>query len=187
MIKKVTKKWLKEKSACKTSLDYVCANDYIGLPPVEFIRKLMSEDRFPDANWFIVRIMDKRQKVQYSIFAAEQVPHKYGEKSPDNKTPRKVIESAKKYVENPCEKTKTAAAATFATFTVIDIYAAAVAYAVAAVACDDPAVTATSAAYAAVYAYSAANAFAADAEKELQVKIIENGIKILKTNNNKHQ
>jgi hypothetical protein len=55
--------------------------------------------------------MTKEQRVQYAIFAAEQVIHIYEKKYPEDKRPRQAIEAAKAYLENPCAKTKAAAAA----------------------------------------------------------------------------
>ena len=39
---------------------------------LELIKKL-AEYRFDWANWLIARIMNKKQKVSYAVFAAEQV------------------------------------------------------------------------------------------------------------------
>ena len=55
--------------------------------------------------------MNKTQKVQYAIFAAEQVIDIYEKKYPDDLRPRKAIEAAKSYLDNPCKKTKAYAAA----------------------------------------------------------------------------
>ena len=60
MIKKVTKKWLTDRNACLSSLDYVIKNNYIGLPPVDFLNKLIKDDRFSDANWLIVQLMNRK-------------------------------------------------------------------------------------------------------------------------------
>ena len=50
--------------------------------------------------------MNKNQKVQYAIFAAEKVIYLFENKYPDDGRPRKAIEAAKKYVKNPCKKLK---------------------------------------------------------------------------------
>ena len=89
--------------------------------------------------------------MKYAVFAAETTLHIYEKRYPGNDKPRKAIEAAKAYLKNPCKKTTAAA------------YAAA------------------AAAYAAADAAADAAAYAADAaKKELQRKIINNGIKILK-------
>ena len=163
MIKKVTKRWLKGKNACEKSLDYVIKNNYIGLSPEDFIKKLMKKNRFSDANWLIVRVMNKKQKVQYAVFAAELVLPIFERKYPDDKRPRTAIEAAKNYIKKPCEETKNAAGAA-AYGADADAYAAAAAYGAAA---------AYAAAYGAGYAGYAA-------KEEAQIKIIENGLKIIK-------
>ncbi len=71
MIEKVTKKWLEDRDACKSSLNYVINNGYINLPPVEFLEKLISNDRLSDANWLIVRVMDEKKRVEYTTFASD--------------------------------------------------------------------------------------------------------------------
>ena len=206
MIKKVTKSWLKKHHACTDSLAHVIKNNYIGLSPIDFIKKLMSEDRFPDANWLIVRIMNKKQKVQYAVFAAEQVLDIYEKKYPNNKAPRLAIEAAKKYINNPCKITKknayAAAAASPAADAAYDdaaaaadaaadaAYAAAAAYDAAYAAAYDAAYDAAyAAAYAAAHDAAYADAYAAAAASDaayaddadaLKTKIINNGINILK-------
>jgi len=59
---KITKKWLQNKNACKESFGYVCENDYIGLDEIRFLKKLIKEKRYSDANWLIVRLMIKTKK-----------------------------------------------------------------------------------------------------------------------------
>ncbi len=179
MEKYVTEKWLKRNHACQDSVDHVVKNGYIGLTPINGIKKLIKEDRLQDANWYIVRVMNKRQRVQYAIFAAEQVLSIYEKKYPEGTAPRRAIEATKTYLNNPCKKTKTAAAAAAATAdsAATDAYAAADADDAAA----DAAVYAAAYAAAAAYAdaYAAAAAAYAFARKEPQMKILNNGIAIL--------
>ena len=186
----ITKKWLQNKNACKGSLDYVCENDYIGLDEIQFLKKLIKEKRYSDANWLIVRLMNKKQKVQYAIFAAEQVLDIFETKHPDNTKPREAIGTAKKWLRDPCAKTNAAAAA--AAYTAYayaadaaaaadnaDAYAYAAADA-AAYAAAYNAAYADDAAYADAYAYAAAAAAdAADAKQKPYFKILNNGISIL--------
>ena len=152
----ITKEWLENKGACSSSLEHVIKNDYIDLAPDVFINKLMDENRFSDANWLIVRVMNKIQGVKYAIFAAEQVLDIYEQAHPNDKRPREAILSAKKYTLDPCRETANAAA-----------HAAHAA--------------ANAAAYAAAYAAYAANAAnAADARGGLQSKVINYGLELLK-------
>jgi len=68
---KITKKWLNDRHPCKTSFDYVCQNDYIGLDIIPFIEKLIKEKRLSDANWLVTKGMNKKQNVMYAIFAED--------------------------------------------------------------------------------------------------------------------
>ena len=145
---KITEEFLTSHNACKSAMKWVTENKLIGLHEIDFIKKLMESEKYSWANWLIVRLMNKTQKVQYAIFAAEQVIDIYEKKYPDDLRPRKAIEAAKSYLDNPCKKTKAYAAA------YVDDAAAAAA---AAAAADDDA------AYAAYAAAAAADAAAAAA------------------------
>ncbi|MFN2236780.1 MAG: putative immunity protein, partial [Anaerolineales bacterium] len=61
------------------------------------------------ANWLLVRCLNKKQAVQYAVFAAELSLPLFEAKYPDDDRPRKAIECAKAYVKKPCKKTKAAA------------------------------------------------------------------------------
>ena len=161
---KITKQWLRDRGACDSSFNHVCENNYIGLDGTVFVKKLIQNNRLSDANWLIVRIMNKKQLVNYAIFAAEQVLDIYEKKCPKDNKPRKAIKSAKEYLRNPCKKTEDAAAHAAA-------HAAKAAYSAAKAAYDD-------ASYAAY--------FAAEAEADATIKrnkllnILNNGLDLLK-------
>ncbi len=150
--KEITKEWLQKEHACPSSLEHVCKNEYIGLGITNFIDKLIKNNRFNDAIWLITHYMNKEQNVKWTIFIAEQVLHTFEEKYPNDKRPREAIQAAKEYLKNPCEKTKTKAAADAAAYAAADAAADA--------------------------AYDAAAYAAADAA-DLKIKIIEKGIKII--------
>jgi hypothetical protein len=138
-------------------MEWVTENKLIGLPAKEFLQKLMDGDKFPWANWLIVRLMNKKQKVQYAIFAAEQVIDIFEKKYPNDDRPRKAIETAKTYLSNPGKKNKDAAAAAAAA-------AADAAYAADAAAAAAAAYAAYAAADAAAYAAAGAAYAAAGSE-----------------------
>ena len=164
-MKAITKEFLEKHNACSSGMSWVTENKLIGLAPKEFIDTLMSNDKFGWANWLIVRLMNKKQKVQYAIFAAEQVLYIFEKKYPGDLRPRKAIEAAKEYLTHPFIKTKRAAyaAATAAAYAADAAYAAA---------------TAADAAYAAAYAATAA-ADAAYARKQMQITIINYGLSLI--------
>jgi hypothetical protein len=204
----ITKEWLKEKSACKDGYEWSIKKI---MPCDKFIKALIKDEEYHWGSWVLVRVFNKEENVKYAIFAAEQVIDIYEKKYPTDKRPRKAIEAAKKWVNEPNEINRAAAAA--------DAAAADAAYAAAADAADaadaayaaaadaaDAAYAAAAYAYAAdayaAYAYAAA-AYAADAaysadadaadaadaayaaaadaaRKEIRIKILNYGIKLLR-------
>ena len=172
--KQITKEWLLENRACREGSEWFFAQKETD--SIKVVRKLLKENHFNWANWLIVRLMDKPQKVAYAIFAARQVLEIFEKKYPEDKRPRKAIEAAEDYLKNPTEENRAAYAA-YAAAAAAAAYAAYAAYAAAAAA----AAAAAYAADAADAAAAAAAAAAADARKEIQKRIVENGIKILKS------
>ena len=67
----------------------------------EIIQKLIKEERTMYANLFIARALDKIGKAKYAVFAAEQVINIWDKQFPNDDRPRKAIEVAKKYINNP--------------------------------------------------------------------------------------
>ena len=166
MIKTITLEWLRSQDACEESIK--AWQNEIDHNTFATLNRLVSKN--PEwGNWLICRIMNKKQAVQYAIFAAEQVIDIYEKKYPDDKRPRNAIEAAKAYLKHPCAKTKAAAASA--------AYAAS-AYAAASAA----GYAATYAAAAATYAADYASAYAAAAaeRRKMQAKILKYGIGLLK-------
>ena len=157
---------------------------------IDILNSLVSENKLNWANWLIVRCLTRKQKIQYAIFAAEQVIETYEKKHPDDERPRKAIEAAKEYSKTPSVENKFAVA-----FASAAAYDTAYAYAydaasAAASAAAHAADAAASAAYASAYAaYDAASAYAAyDAASaaydavdvdEIKVRIIRFGMAML--------
>ena len=155
---KISIKWLEKNGACSEGKEWF--QNQQETDGVLVIKKLIGEKQYNWANWTIVRLMTHKQKVQYAVYAAEQVIEIFEKKYQNDKRPREAIEAAKAYLKDPSDKNKNAAA------------------------------NAANAAYAAAYsAYSAdsADAAAYDAaytaakRKELKIKIINNGMMILKS------
>ena len=130
----------------------------------KIIETLIAGKQINWANWLIVRLLKRADKIRYAIYAAEQVIDIYERKYPDDKRPRQAIEAAKTYLNNPTKANKRAAAAN-----------AAAANAAADAAADAAAAAAANAA--AATAYAAAAAYAAYAMKE---KIIRYGLTLVK-------
>ena len=47
---KITKLFLEKHNACQSGMDYVTANDYIGLPAKDFILKLIKDEKYDWTN-----------------------------------------------------------------------------------------------------------------------------------------
>ena len=188
---KITQQWFIEHDACEKGMEWV--NKYYEnrkeIEAAEIVTTLRDFNT-SWANWVITKVFDKTQCVKYAIFAAEQVLHIFEDKYPEDLRPRKAIEAAKAYLENPCEATRKAAG---------DAYAAArVSYNIARATYDAGNATVYAAGYAASYAAYAVYvvcyairdihavaaiatdaAYAACANEETMIKIINYGITLL--------
>ena len=105
---KLTIKKLEKLGACKE------AREKFLLQKETDVKKILLsliDIRIGWANWFIVRLMTHSQKIQYAIYAAEQVIDLYEKKYPDDDRPRKAIKAAKAYLKNKTTKNKNAAKA----------------------------------------------------------------------------
>ena len=150
MIKKVTIKWLEQVHACSDSIDWF--KEQKTNKPIDLLNLLIKKKRYGWCNWGISRLLNRKNKIRYALYAAKQILPIFENKYPDDKRPRQAIEAAEEYLKNPSEENKEKCNAA------ADAARAAAAYA------------AADAAYA---------AYAADAEK-MYLKIIKYGIKLLK-------
>ena len=153
---KITKRWLEGEGACHDGIAWFVAQTETDGGAI--VRKLMAE--YPQnkkgldwVNWLIVRILNRKQKIQYAIFAAEQVIDLFEAEYPDDKRPREALEAARAVSKRDTAKNRAAADA--AAYAAIHAARAArvAAYAAEAASAAAAAVYAASeAAYAAVYA-----------------------------------
>ena len=172
MIKNITLSWLNEKSACADGIKWF--QNQAEIDTLKVIKKLISEEKFDWAHWLICKLSTHKQKVLYTIYAAEQAIYIYEEKYPNDDRSRKAIEAAKKCMDNPTEENQNAAyeagnAAVNAAYTASDeIYQSAYAT--------------YNAAYAAAngaFAESAANAAYNSADIDMRLKLLNYGIELL--------
>jgi len=70
------------------------------------LHSLNKEKHWPWANWLIVRAMNRKQYLNYAIFAAEQVIHIWEKRYPEDSRPRQAINAAKAALENDTEENK---------------------------------------------------------------------------------
>jgi hypothetical protein len=159
MPKTVTLNFLEKHDACREAVVWVKTQkkkDHKSL----FKALIIEEKDLSWGIWYLTRTFNKTQNIKLAIYTANQVLHIYEKKYPDDKRPRKAIRAARKYLKNPDSENYAAAYAAYAVADVADAAHAADAADVADVA---------HAAYAAAHA----------AKKELQLKIIRYGIKLL--------
>ena len=178
------KAWLKRKSACKKGIEWFSKQKETD--PVKLLRLLIKDNELSWANWSIARLLSRKGKLQYAIYAAEQVLPLYEEKYPTNMTPRKAIQAAKICLKHDTEKNRSAAksaawtAAKSAAAAVWAVEAAVWAAEAAAVWAAVWAAEAAAAAAAAAAAEAAWSADAAAAWSAMKTKIIRYGIKLYK-------
>ena len=170
---KISSKWLEERQACNAGKEWF--RNQSATSPLVLIDALIKADKLDWANWFIVRVMGRKQSVKYAIFAAEEVIDIYENKYPENKAPRNAIKAAKRYITTCAAST----AATAAAYAAAAYAAAAYAAAFAAVA-DAATVAATAAADAAYASAPAPAAVKVAVKKQMKLKILIYGIKLLK-------
>jgi hypothetical protein len=159
---KITEKWLKEQRACGGGCEWFRKQKETD--SVRVLVALTSDNQLSYANWLIVRLLNRKDKIRYAIFAAEQVIGLYEAKHPGDLRSRKAIEAARAVVKNDTKATRAAAA--YAADAAADAASYAAAYAAdaaayAAYAADAAAAYAAAASYAAAYAADAAAAYAA--------------------------
>src|SRR3990167_6181615 len=109
---RISKSWLEEKNACPDGVRWYegyAKTDTTDGP--EVITALMTADKFAWANWLIVRLMDKKQYVDYAIYSAEQVVDIFESKYPNDDRPRLAIEAAKTVLAGDSAATRAAARA----------------------------------------------------------------------------
>jgi len=182
-MKKITRDFLRKQEACEDGYKWWCKNCE-GLSNIEQIKKL-AQHRFDWANWLIVRILNHKQRLQYAVFAAEQVIDIYEKKYPNDNRPRKAIEAAKKCIKRNSKynidaayNAAAAVAAVYAAYADADYDACYASYyaCAAAYTAYDAAYYADDAAYTA--AYDAA-ACAVNVDNKYEKDIINYGIKLI--------
>jgi hypothetical protein len=103
----ITNEWLQKNRACKEGAVWFNAQAEIDAKTV--LMSLLEQDHFDWANWAVVRLMARKQRVKYAIYAAKKALKIYESTCPKNKAPREAIKAAKACFKNPSEKNKTTA------------------------------------------------------------------------------
>ena len=108
-MKKLTKKKLKSLSPCVDGYEWYLEQNTEDLQ--EICNLLLKDKKLTDDYllWLLPRMMNRKQKVQYAVFAAELVVDNFEKEFPDDDRPRKAIEAAKAYIKNQTQANKDAA------------------------------------------------------------------------------
>ncbi len=174
-MERITNNWMSKNDACSEAVEWVKeqnTRDAISL------YKLTIKDNHLDwANWGLSRLFNRKQRIQYAVYAAKQVLHIFEEKHPDDKRPRQAIDAAIRCIDNNTAKNRHAAAYA-AAYAAASAAASAYAYAYAAASAAAYA-AASASADASADAYADAYAAAAAAREKMRKKILAYGIKLL--------
>ena len=101
----LTEDWLTEHCACQEGMDWFKDQT----DSIKVVKKLHTEARSDWANWLIVRLMNRTQRLKYVINAAELALPIWEKRYPDDKRPRLAIEAARAVLANDTEETRAAA------------------------------------------------------------------------------
>jgi hypothetical protein len=105
---RITKKWLEKNAACERGIEWFCAKKF--KTDKKVIRELMEYDYFDWANWALVKLLNKKNRLKYAIYCANLVLPIFEERYPNDKRPREAIIAAKKVLKNNTKKNREAAA-----------------------------------------------------------------------------
>ena len=97
-MKLITLRYLKSISACSEAVE-VFKNKYPKGASADAVFKALIPEKLDWANWLIARILDRKNRIRYAIYAAEQVLEIFEKKYPDDKRPRLAIEAARAVVK----------------------------------------------------------------------------------------
>jgi hypothetical protein len=184
MRKTISVKYLKSLNACNEAIEeFAEQRERNTLKLFNKIIKSENHKYLNWANWLIVRLMNRKQRIQYVVYAAKQVLSIFEKKYPNDKRPRTAIKAAEKCIKADSNKNRNAAyAAHAAAYAAADATAHAAAHAAYATAY--AAYAAAHAAYATAHAaaYAAADAAADAGRNKMKIKILKYGLNILEDN-----
>ena len=185
--------WLKEQAVCEEAIAWVETQKDKDI--FHLYAQAKKRNKLDWANWCVARLLDRKNRIRYAIFAAEQVLHIFEKQYPEDQRPRKAIEAAKRVIEDDSEENRRIAhSAAYNAGSAYIAYSADIAsnayiaHSAASIAADIAADSAYSVynAYSAARnaAYIAAHSVADSAYKEIQTKIVDYGVKLLREQNN---
>ena len=108
----ITKKWIDRWQPCQEGVDWFWQQKE--RDGIKIVEKLINEGKENWANWVIVRIMNRKQYIQYACFASRQILYIYEQEYPGDRRPRSAIEAAEKCISKDTKENRTAARAAWA-------------------------------------------------------------------------
>ena len=94
---KITKEYLRKQNACEESLKFGTEHDLIGMEAVPLMERLIELEEVNWALWLLVRVMSRKQCIQFACHCARNVLHIFEERFPGDERPRNTIEEAEKF------------------------------------------------------------------------------------------
>src|SRR3990167_9413367 len=106
---KITVDWLDGRIACSDGVEWFEGQS--ATDAVEVLNALIKSKKLVWAYWLIVRVIDRKQYLQYAVFAAEQVLPIFEKKYPKQDKVKKAIEAARQVILDDTAKNREAARA----------------------------------------------------------------------------
>ena len=120
---RITKEYLRKQNACKKSLKFGTEHDLLGMEAVPLMERLIELEEVDWALWLLVRVMSRKQCIQFACHCARNVLHIFEERFPGDERPRNTIEEAEKFGTPDFDEGKCKAAADNADNATYDAYA----------------------------------------------------------------
>ena len=104
---KITKQFIDKWEPCKEAVDWFYDQDE--RDSVAVAKKLIKEGHPKWANWLVARLLDRKGRIRYAVYAAKQVLANFEKEYPDDKRPREAINAALRVLKNDTKENRQAA------------------------------------------------------------------------------
>ena len=101
-MKKLSVKWLLRVGACSEAVEAFSGQDE--RDTFKILGLLVEQDRLDWANWLLPRLLSKKGRVRYAVYAASRVLPIFEAKYPEDTRPRKAIAAARRWLKDPSGK-----------------------------------------------------------------------------------
>ena len=103
---KVTKQQLLDAGACSSVVLYFDDIKRKQWDVKKLLKHVIKQGNYSDAVYGLSYLMTHEQRIEWSIYCAYECLHEFEKEYPDDSRPRKAIEAAQKYLDNPCSETQ---------------------------------------------------------------------------------